>query len=256
MYKQKYTPEEKLEKIKLFMKYDSSKTLNENKNILEQSDISGDIRDIKDEVGSFNTDESEIIKIIQKYKTKADFQKLADSYKEKYKTDFGTSLYSAINSNDPTESKQLTDHLSSLGINVKAQQAPGERAGTWQWVLDFGGSSPEADPNKAAADPNKAAADPNKKQQTTTNVPAELKDVKVFQDWLDKNKPGWATGYPGNILNKAGGYGKFGPRTIKAWSQHKDEFLKSAGTPEKTAEPENKFDDVYGDEPNSIISSN
>ena len=215
MYKRKLSAEEALETIKLRMNYDSSKTLTENVSIIkEQVDISGDIRDIKDELGSFNTDESEIIKIIQKYKTKANFQKLADSYKEKYGTDFGTSLYSAINSNDPTESKQLTDHLSSLGINVKAQQAPGERAGTWQWALDFVGSAP--------------AADPNKKQQTTTNIPTELKDVKAFQDWLDKNKPGWHDKYNTLGKNAAKGYGKFGPRTSKAWSTYKDEYLKTS----------------------------
>lgn len=71
-------------------------------------------------------------------------------------------------------------------------------------------------------------------QPKAVTLPSELKDVKsvkTFQDWLDMNKPGWATGYKGGILNKGahgGGYGKFGPRTSKAWSLHKNEFLNSS----------------------------
>ena len=65
MVQPKYSPEEALKRVKLMMKYDSSKTLNENRTIVEQADISGDIRDLKDEISSFNSDESEIIKIIQ-----------------------------------------------------------------------------------------------------------------------------------------------------------------------------------------------
>jgi hypothetical protein len=51
--------------------------------------------------------------------------------------------------------------------------------------------------------------------------------TEQFQDWLDANKPGWAWGYPGGVVNKAGGYGKFGPRTSKAWDTYKDLYLKN-----------------------------
>jgi hypothetical protein len=62
------------------------------------------------------------------------------------------------------------------------------------------------------------------------SLPPELKDaegVKSFQDWLDTNKAGWATGYKEGILKQGtngGGYGKFGPRTCKAW-KYKNEYL-------------------------------
>jgi hypothetical protein len=52
-------------------------------------------------------------------------------------------------------------------------------------------------------------------------------NIEHFQDWLDANKPGWAWGYPGGIVNKKGGYGKFGPRTTKAWNVYKDLYLKN-----------------------------
>jgi hypothetical protein len=74
-----------------------------------------------------------------------------------------------------------------------------------------------------------------KTQQTNSTpkpppqIPTELKDingVKAFQDWLDENKAGWASGYANNILNKTGkGYGRMGPRTSKAWGLFKDEYL-------------------------------
>ena len=74
---------------------------------------------------------------------------------------------------------------------------------------------------------------PVKKQSTP--APLQLKDVngvKAFQDWLDTNAKGWATGYKDGIINKGqngGGYGKYGPRTIKAWNTYKDKYLKSSG---------------------------
>jgi hypothetical protein len=95
MVQPKYSPEEALQRVKLMMGYDLKKTLkenvketgailNENKLFFEQVDIGNDVRDIKDELDNFNTDEPEIIKIIQKYTTAADFNKLVDAYKQKY----------------------------------------------------------------------------------------------------------------------------------------------------------------------------
>lgn len=70
------------------------------------------------------------------------------------------------------------------------------------------------------------------KKPAPVPTPLQLKDAKgvqTFQDWLDTNAKGWASGYRDGIINKGkngGGYGKFGPRTQKAWSQYKDQYLK------------------------------
>ena len=74
-----------------------------------------------------------------------------------------------------------------------------------------------------------------KTQQTNSTpkpppqIPAELKDingVKAFQDWLDENKAGWASGYKDGKLSQTGsGYGRMGPRTNKAWGLYKDKFF-------------------------------
>jgi hypothetical protein len=93
-------------------------------------------------------------------------------------------------------------------------------------------------------------------------IPLQLKDtegIKAFQDWLDINAKGWATGYKDGILNKGqngGGYGSFGPRTQKAWNIYKDKYLQEVGPqalnskqstlpvqtqgPEKTSTPANQ----------------
>jgi hypothetical protein len=62
-------------------------------------------------------------------------------------------------------------------------------------------------------------------------IPTQLKDangVRAFQDWLDVNAKGWATGYKDGIINKGqngSGYGKFGPRTQKAWNTYGKKYL-------------------------------
>ena len=230
MVQPKYSPEESLQRVKLMMGYDMKKTLKENREvILEQIDLSGDIRDIEDEISAFNSDEDAIIKIIQKYKTKADFDALAKAYQDKYKKDFGTAVYEAINTNDPTESKQLQDHLASIGIIAKGEST-GDGRGTFKW--SFTSTQPTVQPTTtpAVSDASKTKT----KTKTATPIPTELKDtegVKKFQDWLDTNKANWAAGYPNGILNKAGGYGKFGPRTSKAWNSFGQEYLKGGTTP-------------------------
>jgi hypothetical protein len=65
--------------------------------------------------------------------------------------------------------------------------------------------------------------------------PLKPKNVKEFQDWLDIYHPKWMDG---GRLDKGAGYGKFGPRTTKAWSEYgylyqanKDKVIPSAPQP-------------------------
>ncbi len=238
MYTKKYSPKESLEKIKLFMKYDSKKTLNENRNIVEQLDFRLDSRDIKNEIDKFNSDEDQLIRIIQKYTTKADFQKLVDTYKEYYDVDLGKSLYRAINdNNDPVESKQLKDHLAKLGVGVKWSAEGGKSS----WAFDFGSSTPKPTTPKPPSPPKP--------------IPEKLKDaegVKKFQDWLDQNVTDWAKGYKDGKVNKgqqnpgfkSGGYGSFGPRTSQAWATYKDKYLNK----EKQSAEKPSQDEISGEE--------
>lgn len=104
-------------------------------------------------------------------------------------------------------------------------------AALWYFMQDNG--------VQAQGTPTTAPTDGVQGVGTAAAIPTELADaegVKKFQDWLDTNKKGWATGYPNGVLNKAGGYGRFGPRTTKAWTTHKDEYLKGSTTPPTTGE--------------------
>jgi hypothetical protein len=244
MVQPKYSPEESLQRVKLMMGYDMKKTLKENKEVIfEQVDVSGDVRDLKDEISSFNSDEDVIVKIIQKYKSKAEFNALAKAYQDKYQKDFGTAVYEAINTNDPTESKQLQDHLASIGITAKTEPT-GDGKGTFKWSFNTG---------------NEVQSKKDGKQEQAPAIPKELLDiegVKKFQDWLDKNKVGWATGFPGEVLNKASGYGRFGPRTTKAWSSYGPEYLKGGATPSLTPSVKDEFSvQVDADKVDDILNN-
>jgi hypothetical protein len=85
-------------------------------------------------------------------------------------------------------------------------------------------------------------------------TPPELKDVKAFQDWLDVNAKGWATGYKDGIINKGqngGGYGTFGPRTQKAWATYKDQYLKG----DTAAETPDEIEQVDADDSIDLLNN-
>jgi hypothetical protein len=60
---------------------------------------------------------------------------------------------------------------------------------------------------------------------TVYTIPKDLKNVKEFQDCMDRLHSGW---YKGSNLNKGPGYGKFGPNTSKAWGKYKKDYLTGA----------------------------
>lgn len=112
--------------------------------------------------------------------------------------------------------------------------------------------------NKAAA----PAAAPAKPASNSAQLPPELKDVKDFQDWLDDTVPNWAEGYKGGKIRggvanpgfKSGGYGKFGPRTKKAWDLHKDKYLKKTETPTPTVDKPDDIEQFDADDSNELTS--
>ncbi len=219
MVQPQYSPQEALERVKLMMKYDTSKTLNENVSVIfeQDSNVANDIKTIQDEVESLFSDEQIIVDIIKKYNNKSSFQNLLTQYKSFTGVDLGVDIAKALTpERDKTELDDLTKHFSSFGITL----IPG---GPNNRIITFDGLSKTDGTKNPKVNPVKP--------------PPELKDVKVFQDWLDVNAKGWATGYKDGIINKGQngrGYGNFGPRTQKAWATYKDQYLKgdtAAGTP-------------------------
>jgi hypothetical protein len=217
MYKRKLSAEEALETIKLRMNYDSSKTLNENVNVIEEQKIDTDIDFIKKELdATFNTDEQSIVDLIKKnYKTRGAFDNLMKKFKEKTGGDFGAYMGKGFNkSTDTSEFSDLEKHLKGLGITLGQEKYKVSGNNTGNKLTFGGGGAPTS------------GGDGGGGGTTQTTMPSELKSVTEFQDWLDKNKPGWHDKYNTLGKNTAKGYGKFGPRTSKAWSTYKDEYLK------------------------------
>ena len=88
-------------------------------------------------------------------------------------------------------------------------------------------------PTTTTTNTEKVTPTPAKPAAKPVATPPELKNIKAFQDWLDVNAKGWATGYVGGIINKGkngGGYGTFGKRTQKAWATYKNQYLKGSTT--------------------------
>jgi hypothetical protein len=131
MKQPKYSPQEALERIKLMMNYDSSKTLNENKEVL--SEQNSDVDTIVDELASFNTDEQKIVNILKNYNTQSKFTKFLSDYKSKSGKDLGVDMLRAFTSSkgsdgiwvggrDPLELNDLESHLKTINMELTPQK--------------------------------------------------------------------------------------------------------------------------------------
>ena len=259
MVQPKYSPEEALQRVKLMMGYDLKKSLRENIKstgaILNEEDGSGvgpeEAVNIAYSIYSEmagdveSEDLNDVIEILNSQvigKTWDEGGCLLNKVIEYYKTQSGKASWSwggmttgdlikDITNSEEAGEAQFNDVKKRL-LNVINTELNG---------FCKSGAKKEED--------KKEESGGKKDEKVKTNVgggsrapkiPAELKDidgVKKFQDWLDKNKPGWATGFSGGVLNQAGGYGRFGPRTTKAWNSYGQEYLKG-GTPKPEEKPE------------------
>jgi hypothetical protein len=301
MYKVKLSPEEVLETIKLRMKYDSSKTLNENVNLIQEQDLEKDVDTVNKELGSlFRTDEENVVDILKKYDTTDKFNQFLNKFKEITKTDLGTAFGNSFApSSDVSEWNQLTDHLKGIGISLKHEIGKGgdnitkiggevpatsgevpatkgydslrrvkeikdtvctAEKGTVEgrpvitigpakgndllkWAERYGVTNQEIEEARKSCGKKDSNAGGGSTPKVT--IPTELKDVKDFHDWLDKTHPGWHDKYNTLDQNVSKGYGKFGPRTTKAWARYKNDYLKKTPTvtPTPTGNPDLEVDD-------------
>jgi hypothetical protein len=234
MYKVKLSPEEALETIKLRMKYDSSKTLTENVGVVDEQGLAGNPMTGQASGGqtygrtyNYDTSGPKWYDIFVKWNgsTKS---KVRDDQFWRYDSDGtiwnfkknGDFIYQ-YPSNKGVKGKWVVN-----GTNFKITMDDGDeydsKANKWKSNTSTGAASTGAASTAATS---------------TSSIPAELKDVKAFQTWLDKNKPGWHDKYNTLGTDPDKGYGKFGPRTSKAWSTYKDEYLKGTNTPTVTPTP-------------------
>ena len=233
MYKVKLSPEEALETIKLRMKYDSSKTLTENVGIVDEQGLAGNPMTGQASGGqtygrtyNYDTSGPKWYDIFVKWNGSAK-SKVTDDQFWSYASNGdiwnfkknGKFIY-AYSDGDVVNGKWVVN-----GTDFKVTTDDGDeydsKTGKWKNNTSTGATSTGSTSTAT----------------TSTSLPTGLTDVKGFQDWLDKNHPGWHDKY--NTLNKSTpkGYGKFGPRTSKAWSTYKDEYLKGTNTPTVTPTP-------------------
>lgn len=247
MYKVKLSPEEALETIKLRMKYDSSKTLTENVGIVDEQGLAGNSMTGQASGGqtygrtyNYDTSGPKWYDIFVKWNGSAK-SKVRDDQFWRYDSD-GT-IWNFKKNGDfiykyPSD-KGVNGKWVVNGTSFKITMDDGDeydsKANKWKSNTSTGAASSGAT----------STAVTSTAVTSTSSIPAELKDVKAFQDWLDKSKPGWHDKY--NTLGKdvSKGYGKFGPRTSKAWSTYKDEYLKGTNTPTvtPTGNPDLEVDD-------------
>ncbi len=138
--------------------------------------------------------------------------------------------YPCVTGNKGATKSTMSDGGIAYNINGVFYYANGRKMLADKTMGNFTCNDPEFKSGGAGKSAAKPAATP-------VATPPELKDIKAFQDWLDVNAKGWATGYKDGIINKGqngGGYGKFGPRTQKAWATYKDQFLKGGATATQT----------------------
>jgi hypothetical protein len=252
MYKVKLSPEEALETIKLRMKYDSSKTLTENVGIVKEQKSDEEFNE--DVIGSY--ERKELNKIAQdnvnrgvkwydvlekwvkdksatkKFKSRDDqfWYYAKDGIIWNFKKD-GKFIYSDPDS-DPLKGTWVVN-----GTDIKISTDDGDeydsKTDKWKGAANTSNSN-----NSSTGSTSTGAA-------STSSIPSELKDVKDFHDWLDKTHPGWHDKYNTLDQNVSKGYGKFGPRTTKAWARYKNDYLKKTPTvtPTPTGNPDLEVDD-------------
>jgi len=258
MVQPKYSPEEALQRVKLMMGYDTKKTLKENVEeigvVLNEQETAGNTANIVRDITHYlmgdvqSSDLNNIQGII-------DDKVIGKTFKD------GTCLMSkVIEYFGRGGNSRFSDNFTTLaGFSgtgtdlIKSIQATKEAGESeFEDVKKDLVDSINKELNgfcKTGAKKDETKKDETKKDEKVKTgggggtkqapkIPAELKDidgVKKFQDWLDKNKAGWATGFSGGVLNQAGGYGRFGPRTTRAWNSYGQEYLKGG-----TSKPEEK----------------
>ena len=269
MIQPKYSPQEALERVKLMMKYNSSKTLNENKSIIFEADKVIPKKSEENKNTNKLTDADllgDTGKIRQFFQQISDFESVLglpnplDIVGINFANDIAgrrNGVKGVVDALDGfVDSKDLAYVLTVIKSldgkcyydDVEGKTVPAIIRFLELYKEDEGGNELISDVNsveirilptgtdkikqkivkeietqKLKSCDSSVKTDDKKekqKQQQTPTIPTELKDiegVKNFQDWLDTNKAGWATGLPDGKLSHAGGWGRFGPRTTKAW---------------------------------------
>lgn len=149
MIQPKYTPEEALAKVKLMMKYDLSKTLNENvgiKNtiISEQVDVETDIANkiMSARNATFGTDEKGLVDAIKLIKSIDQLKKVEGILQTK-NNNISSIINTELGQGDVKYVREIEKHLKSIGANVNTGLLPNSTEGNYSggFIIQYGPSS-------------------------------------------------------------------------------------------------------------------
>lgn len=254
---------EEIKRMNLLSKYDNSKTLSEqsvagapNQGVVNQTyqqavdaskpktveaQIANDL--YWNGPGTPGTDEKKILDALKKIQSAQQYNQVNREFMAKAKTSIVSMINSEFGDGDAKTVSDIVDYLRSKGVNLSSVSAANSKKGLGggyfqgdlKMINPVQSATTQNQKTQTATAQNTGAAANKPKVNVQIPVPPQLKNyegITAFQDWLDVNAPGWATGYRDGILNKGqngGGYGKFGPRTNKAWATYKDKYLAEKG---------------------------
>ena len=249
MVQPKYSPEEALQRIKLMMEYNNSKTLGENIQMISEqtNNIGSDVGTIMKELDRFNSDEQKIVDIVKNYNTKTKFQEFINQYKTISGKDFGHDIFRAVTPfSDKTEWDDLKKHLSTLGINLNHTTIDAGKTG----IATFDGLTSK-DNVKPIGDAGPAKTGGYKSCSGTYSKGC-------------KTEPTGPIGVVQGCLGLVPPDGKFGSKTQAALRDKGFTTFTDADvnkicektTPTPTPTPaESEFEDIDGEEASSIIDN-
>lgn len=99
----------------------------------QAADVSGDVGRVMRQLNAANTNETDVVNTLKKYKTKQEFQNFVSQYEKIVGKKFGAALRTALSpGTDPTEWNDLKSHLSTMGITLSSMYNAGDDNTTFQ----------------------------------------------------------------------------------------------------------------------------
>jgi hypothetical protein len=191
---------------------------------------------------SLGTNEDDFMKALSLIKDKQTYDKVnsyfANNPFNNYKSIVDI-LNGELESDNLARAVQAKEYLKNVGLILSYSVRDKDRygrplaaksliPGTFKIGVSSSSKTNTTPPKTTTQTPPKVTTPKTNTVKKITPIPSELENiegVKVFQNWLDLYKEGWATGFTGGILNKGAGYGTFGPRTKNAWNLYGKEYL-------------------------------
>jgi hypothetical protein len=233
--------EEQIKRVLLMMKYDTSKTLTENKEkvvtvIKEQTQQSCQNQISDNDIKTKSERVGDLIKYMNTSFLRMGYiddrcKEIFDTIKElSTKNYFNTTKNTCVNSlvrfkqnfeyyyrDWWTKGETFEEEIQSLIDGYIGKQSVNAKEYLEETLNIF-------KLNKDKKVEIKSTPNPEKKQ-TPCPIPGGIERVKIFQKWLNQYVKGWHEKYPNGLPEEPSkGFGVCGARTRKQWGIHKNEF--------------------------------